>query len=79
MAYSGKNRLQRIIDIQNITLEHLKKGVSQDFIFWQYIHPTYKISRRCYTNYMGINAKAELKKLLAKEEAAKQQLKLFNN
>ncbi len=79
MAYSGKNRLKRIIDVQNITLEHKQKGVTQEHIYWNIIYPVYRISKKTYYDYLGTNAKAELKKLEAKEKAEKKQLKLFNN
>lgn len=74
MAYTKKNKYQRIIDIQDLTLEHTKKGVTQEWVYNNIVYPTWRISRRSYYNYLSINAKSELKKL---EEVKKTQLILF--
>ncbi len=63
MAYNATNRLKRIVDIQNITLEHTAKGVTQEYVYNMHIYPTYRISRRTYYSYLGYNAKAHLTKL----------------
>jgi len=65
MAYNRKNILQRIIDIQTIYLQHKDQGVTGEFIYNRYIHPVYRISRKTFYNYLGINAKKELKDLEA--------------
>ena len=63
MAYNRKNILLKIIDIQNLTLEHTKKGVSKKFIYYNYIYPNYRISMATYYSYLAENAKGKLKKL----------------
>jgi len=75
MAYNNKNYWLRIIDIQELVLnlqeEHLcitMKKIHEDYIF-----PKWKISYKTFSNYMGINAKRELKKY---EKQEKQQLKI---
>jgi hypothetical protein len=74
MAYNQRNKLLRIIEIQNITLEHTKKGVSQVWIMDNLIKPRFFISESTYYNYLGINAK----KLLAEYDRRRsEQLELF--
>jgi len=68
MAYNKKNRLKRIIDIQTIYLKWQKVGLNNRVIWEQHIYPIYKISERCFYNYLGENAKKELKDILAAEK-----------
>ncbi|WP_026473961.1 hypothetical protein [Alkaliflexus imshenetskii] len=60
MAYNHKNRLLRIIKIQEITVEHTRNGVSQEHVYRSYIAPAFAISRRTYYKYLATNAKKEL-------------------
>ena len=68
MAYNKKNLLVRMVEIQNITLEHTKKGVTQEWVFENVFYPRFFISRATYYSYLGTPAKAQLKKLLAEEK-----------
>lgn len=79
MAYNRINLLSRIVEIQDITLEHTRKGVTQQWVYENLIYPTYKISRRTYYSYLTQWAKAELKRLEEKKQAANKvkQLELF--
>jgi hypothetical protein len=63
VAYNRRNLLTRIIQIQEITLEHTNKGVTQKWVFDTIIKPEFKICERAYYKYLGINAKCELKKI----------------
>lgn len=63
MSYSNVNRLKKIVDIQNITLEHQKRGVTQKWIFENIIGPTYHISKTTYYNYLASQAKKQLREL----------------
>ncbi len=63
MSYNRKNILQRMIDIQNIVLEHTQRGATQEWVYEHEIFPVYKISRRTFYTYLNTNAKADLKKL----------------
>lgn len=74
MAYNVTNRLKRIVDIQNITLEHTAKGVTQEYVYQELIWPVYRISRRTYYSYLGYNAKAHLTRLRKERE---KQLAMF--
>lgn len=57
------NRLKRIIAVQDVTLEHTAKGVTQEWVYINIIYPRYYICRRTFYEYLRTNAKAELKKL----------------
>lgn len=74
MAYSRKNYLLRVVDIQTITLEHTNRGATQEWVYWNLIYPTYKISKATYYNYLAIPARRELSRM---EEVKKSQLCLF--
>lgn len=63
MAYTRKNLLLKIIDIQNITLEETKKGATQESVFNNLIYPKYLISKRTYYRYLSVNARKEIKEL----------------
>jgi hypothetical protein len=63
MAYNKKNKYNRIIEIQTITMKYKEQGVTQEFIYNNYIKPKFYISRDCFYEYLGTNAKGELKKL----------------
>jgi len=74
VAYNRRNILQRIIDVQDITIEYTANGVSQEYVFQKVIEPNYRISRRTYYNYLGTNAKKELRSL---EQYKAAQMALF--
>ena len=73
MGYNRRNILKRIIEVQNITLEHTKRGSTQKWVYENIIYPRFLISIATYNNYLAVNAKAELKKM---DEAEIAQLKL---
>lgn len=68
MAYNRRNLLNRVIKVQDVTLEHTKTGTSQQWVYNNIIFPTFAISIGTYYNYLACNAKAELKKLDQAEE-----------
>lgn len=74
MAYNRCNLLTLMIDVQNTTLEHTAKGVTQEWVYSNLIYPTHRISRRTYYTYLREPAKAELRKI---NEAKKLQTSLF--
>ena len=73
MAYNRRNILKRIVEIQNLTLEHTSRGVTQVWVFDHIIQPRFFISVSTYYNYLNINAK----KLLNEAEKKSNQLTLF--
>lgn len=73
MAYTRQHILERIITIQNITLEHTKRGSTQKWVFENVVYPRFFISWSTYNNYLAMPAKAELKRLI---ESNNSQLKI---
>jgi hypothetical protein len=63
MAYNNQYLLERIVEVQNIVLEHTQKGVSQIWVYRNVIYPRFMISESTFKRYMAINAKKELKKV----------------
>jgi len=74
MAYNQRNKLRRIVKIQNLTLEHTSRGVTQVWVFNNIVKPRWDISISTYYNYLGKNAKKLLGEL---EEPRGKQLTLF--
>ena len=74
MAYNRGNILKRMTEIQDITLEHTRRGVTQEWVYKNVIYPRFVISRATYYTYLSYPAKMELKRL---EETEAAQLKLF--
>lgn len=64
MAYNNENQLRRIIDVQEVYLKHHRDGVSDIFIYRNYIKPVFHISVRTFRTYLATNAKFQLKQLL---------------
>lgn len=80
MAYNRRNLLLKIVEIQEITLEHTGRGVSQEWLFDNVIQTTYHISRGTYYRYLAINAKREITRMDSGEietTVDKAQMKLF--
>jgi len=61
MSYNKRNLLLKIIDVQTIVLEHQRKGITQKWIYENVIYPKYLISRHTFYNWLGTNAKKEIK------------------
>ena len=74
MAYNRRNILKRIVEIQNLTLEHTSRGVTQVWVYEHVIYPRFVISISTYNSYLSINAKKMLSDV---EEQQAKQLKLF--
>lgn len=71
MTYNKKNRLKRIVAIQEITLEHTNRGVTQQYVYKNVIKPKYCISQSAFYNYLSTPAKKQLKEMEEKERYAK--------
>lgn len=63
MAYNNENKLRQILKVQEVYLEHHRDGVSDTFIFNNYIKDQFCISIRTFRTYMATNAKMELRNL----------------
>lgn len=78
MAYNNNNLLVRMIEVQNITLEHTARGVKQEWVYVNVIFPQYRVSRGTYYRYLAYPAKAELRRRNeGHERKSKGQVKLF--
>jgi hypothetical protein len=64
MAYNRRNLLNRIIDVQEITLREKEHGSSQVWIYQNIIADRFRISKSTYDRYLAIAAKREIKKLI---------------
>lgn len=79
MAYNRENILRRICEIQDATLKETAKGKTQKWVYENLIQPRYMISQATYYNYLGTNARLELKQLLERKKGSEQlTLNLFN-
>jgi ribosomal protein S25 len=63
MAYNSKNFLKKVVEIQDLTLEHSRRGVTQAWIYANVIASRYHISLSAYNKYLARNVKRELKEL----------------
>lgn len=77
MAYNKRNILLKIIAVQDIVLRERKRGVSQVYIFNEYIKDQFIISYSTFNNYLARNAKKELE-LLNKKDVSNKQLDMFD-
>ena len=66
MAWNNRFLLERIIAIQNLTLEHKARGATQIWIYENIIYPQFIISEQTYKQYLRRNAKKEYRELLEK-------------
>lgn len=75
MAYNRKNYLNKVLKIQQITLEYRAQGLYFKEIYHKYIENQFNICKRTYDSYLGINAKKQLREFAEKENT--NQIKLF--
>lgn len=69
MAYNKTNRLRRIVQIQDLVLEHKRRGVTQLWVYENIVWPQYRISISCFKEYLSINAKRELQRLKEQQDS----------
>jgi len=69
MSYNKRNKLERICEIQRITLEHTRRGVTQKWVYDHVIYPRFLISISTFYNYLGVPARKELNKLKSPVES----------
>lgn len=65
MSYNQRNKLERICEIQRITLEHTQRGVTQKWVYDHVVRPRFLISIATYYNYLGVPARKELNRMRA--------------
>lgn len=71
MAYNRKNLLKKVINIQETYNQFKAEGVSTAHVFRKHIEPRWHISYYTFHRYLGIPAKAELKKIEQQELTTK--------
>lgn len=73
---SHRNRLLRILKIQEIYQEHkVHEGIRDTWIYKEKIYPLYFIAKSTFMKYLSMNAKRELHQLLERIENLKVQCK----
>ena len=64
MAYNKRNLLERIVDVQNTTIEHTSRGVTQRWVYENIFKKApYRLSQNTFYKYLARNAKGELREL----------------
>lgn len=74
MAYNRRTFLKKVIEVQNITLEHTKRGATQRWVYNNLIADRFYICESTYNRYLSLPAKSLLKKSDEKDQS---QLKMF--
>lgn len=62
-GYNPRNKLKRIIDIQELYQKHKVAEATHVGVWREHIYPLYKISLKSLENYLATPAKKELLKL----------------
>ena len=73
MAFSRKNLLLRVKEINELYLEKAKIGLSTEFIYRTFIKPRYHISRSTLYEYLTIPYERQLREIAQREGAEKAQ------
>ena len=76
MAYTRENFLKKVLKVQELALLHRKQGLFFKEIFHLHVENQFNISKRTFDNYLGINARKQLRELKEKKEN-NNQLNLF--
>ncbi len=69
MAYLKTNYLKKVLLIQEIYKTNSNRGIPNSVIWSAYVYPIFMISERTFYNYLGINARSELRQLNVNIEA----------
>ena len=73
MAFSRKNLLFRVKEVNELYLEKAKIGLSTEFIYRTFIKPRYHISRSTLYEYLAIPYDRQLREIAQRERAEKEQ------
>jgi hypothetical protein len=57
------NYLRKVVEVQNITLEHINRGCTQIWVYKKIIYPRFFISLNTFYRWLGEPAKKELAEL----------------
>ena len=73
MAFSRKNMLLRVKEVNELYIEKSKIGLSTEFIYRTFIEPRFHISRSTLYEYLAIPYERQLKEISQREQAEKEQ------
>ena len=73
MAFSRKNMLLRVKEVNELYVEKSKIGLSSEFIYRTFIAPRFHISRSTLYEYLAIPYERQLKEIFEREKADKEQ------
>lgn len=73
MAFSRKNMLLRVKEVNELYIEKSKIGLSTEFIYRTFIAPRFHISRSTLYEYLAIPYERQLKEISQREQAEKEQ------
>lgn len=80
MAYNNYNILRKMVEVQELVLEHKKRGATQVWIYENIIAPAFFISYSTFNRYLSYPAKRELREKRKERQLQREdprQLKLF--
>lgn len=63
MPYNKINYLQKVVAVNEIFIKYAAKGLSNEYIYNNYIKSVFFISRTTFYNYLSIPYKKELKQI----------------
>ena len=73
MAFSRKNMLLRVKEVNELYVEKSKIGLSTEFIYRTFIAPRFHISRSTLYEYLASPYERQLKEIFEREKADKEQ------
>lgn len=73
MAFSRKNMLLRVKEVNELYVEKSKIGLSTEFIYRTFIAHRFHISRSTLYEYLAIPYERQLKEIFEREKADKEQ------
>ncbi len=73
MAFSRKNMLFRVKEVNELYVEKAKIGLTTEFIYRTFIKPRFHISRSTLYEYLAIPYDRQLKEIYQREKAEKEQ------
>ena len=80
-GYNKRNKLLRIIQVQDEYMKYANSGRTTRYIYRTYIYPKFLISNCTFYNYLATPAKRDLQRLdeIERQEKETKQLDLFND
>ena len=73
MAFSRKNMLLRVKEVNELYVEKARIGLSTEYIYRTFIEPRFHISRTTLYEYLAIPYDRQLREIAQRERAEKEQ------